>query len=298
MAAIYQAQAPWCSIIVRKVFGVAGAAHQNWNKFNFRYAWPSGDWGSLPLEGGIEAAYKADLAASDDPEGEAAAGDRGAHEQGALALPHRRDLRRRGDHRPARHARRCCASSPISPRRCARPVPARDAASVPERAAFYLERYPATAEGLRRVLNRRVRKAQMLEAPIVADVRGVIDAIVAKFVDSGAIDDRAFAQTKARALHRRGVSTKGTRQKLRLAGVDDETLDAALAGLDRELDVDPGQREWTAAVALARRRRLGPFRQKDRAGHRDRDLAVMGRAGFDYDLARKVIDARDRDIID
>ena len=67
MAAVYQAKAPWCSVIVRKVFGVAGAAHQNWDKYNFRYAWPSGDWGSLPLEGGIEAAYKADLAASDDP---------------------------------------------------------------------------------------------------------------------------------------------------------------------------------------------------------------------------------------
>lgn len=34
-----------------------------------RMAWPSGDWGSLPLEGGLEVAYKADLAASDDPEG-------------------------------------------------------------------------------------------------------------------------------------------------------------------------------------------------------------------------------------
>ncbi len=68
MAAVYQATAPWCSIIVRKVFGVAGAAHQNWNKYNFRYAWPSADWGSLPLEGGIEAAYKSDLAASADPQ--------------------------------------------------------------------------------------------------------------------------------------------------------------------------------------------------------------------------------------
>ncbi|MGE0151260.1 MAG: acyl-CoA carboxylase subunit beta [Reyranellaceae bacterium] len=67
MAAVYQATAPWCSIIVRKVFGVAGAAHQNWNKFNFRYAWPSGDWGSLPLEGGIEAAYKSDLEKAEDP---------------------------------------------------------------------------------------------------------------------------------------------------------------------------------------------------------------------------------------
>lgn len=67
LAAIYQATVPWCSIIVRKAYGVAGAAHQNHARFNVRYAWPSGDWGSLPLEGGIEAAYRADLEASDDP---------------------------------------------------------------------------------------------------------------------------------------------------------------------------------------------------------------------------------------
>lgn len=73
LAAIYQAKAPWCSILMRKSFGVAGAAHQNWQKYNFRYAWPSGDWGSLPLEGGIEAAYKAELAAAPDPKAHLAA---------------------------------------------------------------------------------------------------------------------------------------------------------------------------------------------------------------------------------
>ena len=31
-------------------------------------AWPSGDWGSLPLEGGVEAAFKGRLARADDPE--------------------------------------------------------------------------------------------------------------------------------------------------------------------------------------------------------------------------------------
>jgi acetyl-CoA carboxylase carboxyltransferase component len=66
--AVYQATVPWCSIIVRRVFGVAGAAHGNHTLLNLRYAWPSGDWGSLPVEGGIEAAYKRELAASDDPE--------------------------------------------------------------------------------------------------------------------------------------------------------------------------------------------------------------------------------------
>src|SRR5262249_39098355 len=64
---VYQTDVPWCSILVRKVYGVAGAAHQNCSRFNFRYAWPSGDWGSLPIEGGLEAAYRAQLDADDDP---------------------------------------------------------------------------------------------------------------------------------------------------------------------------------------------------------------------------------------
>src|SRR6185503_6830147 len=103
-------------------------------------------------------------------------------------------------------------------------------------ATFYLEHYPSTAEGLRRVLNRRVRRAEMAEAPVIDDVKQTIDAIVAKFVDAGVIDDKAFAQTKARALHRRGSSTRLTRQKLKFAGVDGETLETAMAGLDQELD--------------------------------------------------------------
>jgi acetyl-CoA carboxylase carboxyltransferase component len=46
---------------------VAGAAHKPGARYGPRYAWPSGRWGSLPLEGGIEAAYRADLDAAADP---------------------------------------------------------------------------------------------------------------------------------------------------------------------------------------------------------------------------------------
>ena len=66
LTAVYQATVPWCTILVRKAFGVAGAGHQNHTRFHYRYAWPSGDWGSLPIEGGIEAAYKAELDAAPD----------------------------------------------------------------------------------------------------------------------------------------------------------------------------------------------------------------------------------------
>ena len=66
LAAFGQASVPFCSVVVRKAFGVAGAANNKPGNHHFRFAWPSGDWGSLPIEGGIEVAYKAELAESDD----------------------------------------------------------------------------------------------------------------------------------------------------------------------------------------------------------------------------------------
>jgi acetyl-CoA carboxylase carboxyltransferase component len=67
LVAVYQATVPWISIIIRRVFGVAGAAHGNAQGLNLRYAWPSGDWGSLPIEGGVQAAYKREIEAAPDP---------------------------------------------------------------------------------------------------------------------------------------------------------------------------------------------------------------------------------------
>ncbi|MBT7159398.1 MAG: methylmalonyl-CoA carboxyltransferase [Rhodospirillaceae bacterium] len=72
MSAIWQTTVPWCTMIIRNVFGVAGAAHTVGGRYTTRYAWPSGRWGSLPLEGGIEAAYSADIAAAEDPDAELA----------------------------------------------------------------------------------------------------------------------------------------------------------------------------------------------------------------------------------
>ncbi|MFC7693239.1 carboxyl transferase domain-containing protein [Paeniroseomonas aquatica] len=67
MAAINQSSMPWCTVILRNAFGVAGAIHQPAGRYSIRYAWPSARWGSLPLEGGIEAAYRADIEAAADP---------------------------------------------------------------------------------------------------------------------------------------------------------------------------------------------------------------------------------------
>lgn len=68
IVAAYQANVPTAEVIVRRVFGVGGAGQVNRHRHVTQWAWPSGDWGSLPVEGGIEAAYTADLLAAEDPE--------------------------------------------------------------------------------------------------------------------------------------------------------------------------------------------------------------------------------------
>jgi len=70
IAAVYQARVPQAELILRRVYGVGGAGIVNRHRAGRSWAWPSGDWGSLPVQGGIEAAFRAQLQAAADPEQE------------------------------------------------------------------------------------------------------------------------------------------------------------------------------------------------------------------------------------
>jgi acetyl-CoA carboxylase carboxyltransferase component len=67
LAAIEQSTVPWVAIIIRRLFGVAGSSYGRFQDLDVRYAWPSAQWGSIPLEGGIAAAYRREIEASPDP---------------------------------------------------------------------------------------------------------------------------------------------------------------------------------------------------------------------------------------
>ena len=155
-------------------------------------------------------------------------------------------------------------------------------------ALHYLERYATSAENLRRVLQRRVIKSAAYHGTSVTDGEQLIDALIRRFVESGLLDDAVYAAMRATSLNRLGNSQRLIRQKLRQKGVGTEATEAALESLQRD-QPDP---DLKAAIRLARRRRLGPYRTSgDRTDRREKDLAALARAGFSYDMARRVIDA-------
>jgi acetyl-CoA carboxylase carboxyltransferase component len=67
LQAIAQSRVPWVAMILRRAFGVAGSYYGRHHDLNLRYAWPSGIWGSLPIQGGVYAAYKKEIQAAGDP---------------------------------------------------------------------------------------------------------------------------------------------------------------------------------------------------------------------------------------
>lgn len=164
---------------------------------------------------------------------------------------------------------------------------------TPERLAnialHHLERFATSAENLRRVLERRVIKAAHHHEDLdIDEARGWIDDLIQRYVASGLLNDQAYADAKVRSLTGRGNASRLVRMKLKEKGLDEAVIDQALEALS----VDHADPELAAAVRLAKRRRLGPFADPaKRAELRDKHLAALARAGFSYDLARKVIEA-------
>ncbi len=126
-----------------------------------------------------------------------------------------------------------------------------------------------------------------MDAEAVAEAartaRRAIGPIVARLAAAGAVDDAAFAAARARRLARAGKSRRAAAAHLAAKGIDAATAAAVLPA-------DP-EAELAAALILARRRRIGPFRQNappDAAGAR-RELAMLARAGFSAETARRAL---------
>ncbi|MBL4614023.1 MAG: regulatory protein RecX [Magnetovibrio sp.] len=160
-------------------------------------------------------------------------------------------------------------------------------------ALHYLERYASSSENLRRVLERRIFKASFFHEDMdMEQAKGWIDELITRYQGAGLLDDLTYAETRARSLVARGTASRVIRMKLMEKGVDAETIDQALKALVE----DHPEPELTAAIKLARRRRLGPYADPaKREENKEKHLAAMARSGFSYDMAQRVIECDDKD---
>ena len=167
-------------------------------------------------------------------------------------------------------------------------VPRCDPEALEKAALHYLERFAASRQLVVRVLMRRIERAARAGEIERGDGAARVEAVVELLASRGLLDDRRFAEGRVRSLVARGRSTAAIRNTLREKGVVRDDVDQAM----ERLAEDVPQPEMAAAINLARRRKLGPFRpEADRAARRLKDLGVLSRAGFGRAIARRNQDA-------
>ena len=145
-------------------------------------------------------------------------------------------------------------------------------------AADYVSKHSTSRANLEKIIARRAsRRYPDLASEKAAEIaRKTADF----FVEHLFVDDAAYAEARVRSGVRKGHSRRRIAAGLVETGVAAETAAEALSGAD----------DMAAALAFARRRRIGPWRRgEDNRETRDREGAALARSGFSYEISRRIV---------
>ena len=166
------------------------------------------------------------------------------------------------------------------------------AASIENAALYYLGRYATSSENLRQVLERRIMRAAKHHDTNIEACSQLIGDLIQRYLENGILNDETYAQTQAASMNRRGKSLCAIRLCLRQKALPIDVIDKAVKFLAKEI----GSPDLAAAIAYARKRRLGPFRRKTSTPViLDKELAALARSGFSYSLALRIVEAKNVD---
>lgn len=145
-----------------------------------------------------------------------------------------------------------------------------------ELALSYAARYASSQAKLLRYLTRKLR-----ERGWEGDAEPDLADLVSKLAGYGYVDDESYARMKSTDLLRRGYGARRVSEALGQAGIAADLRDAMAPDKARARH---------AALAMARKRRFGPFAvQPQDMALRQKQLAAMLRAGHAMDESRTLL---------
>lgn len=155
---------------------------------------------------------------------------------------------------------------------------------------YYLQRFAASSGQFQRVMQRKIDKSCMVHPEQDREeCQKWLSDVIETFQRSGLLNDELYATGAIRSLRQRGLSTRAIEAKMTIKGVPAALIKRTLQEIDDLTENDPN---LVAAVKQARKRRIGPYWPSDKEGApelRDKHLATMARAGFDFETAHKVL---------
>ncbi len=150
----------------------------------------------------------------------------------------------------------------------------------------YLEKYNPSKQQLKvYLLKKYLTKIKGTKSK--KEVSLIIDQIVFNLEKNRIINDELYSDSKARTYLRRGYSLNKINQSLRNKGVDQKYIKKSLDKI-KENEIEP---DFVSAIKLCKRRRIGPLRpQANRELFYKKDMGILARGGFNYELSKRVLD--------
>ena len=157
---------------------------------------------------------------------------------------------------------------------------------IREYAYSYLEKYSPSKQQLRIYLFKKViKKKQNISSK--KEIFDLIDAVIKTLVDQKLLSDEYYSEAKSKAFLRRGYSLNKIRYNLIKKGIEEKYIKASISKI-KENEADP---DFFSAIKLCKRRRIGPTREEgNRSLFYKKDISILARSGFSYELSKKVLD--------
>ena len=150
----------------------------------------------------------------------------------------------------------------------------------------YLEKYSPSKQQLKIYLLKKYL-TKIKGSKSKREVTSIIDEIVSNLEKNKFLNDELYSDSKARMFLRKGYSLNKINQSLRNKGIDEEYVKKSINKI-KENEIEP---DFVSALKLCKRRRIGPLRPDDnRELFYKKDMGVLARGGFSFDLSKRVLD--------
>ena len=150
----------------------------------------------------------------------------------------------------------------------------------------YLEKYSASKQQLKTYLLKKILK-KSYKSVNKKEVYNLIDVVISSLEKQNFVSDKYYSDYKSKIFYKKGYSLNKIRYNLIMKGIDQKYIKDSISKI-KEKESDP---DFFSAIKVCRKRRIGPCREEsNRSLFFKKDISILARAGFSYDISKKVLD--------
>ncbi len=151
---------------------------------------------------------------------------------------------------------------------------------------IYIEKYAPSKQQLRTYLLKKYLKFKVGNIN-KKNITDLIDVVLEDLEKSKFVNDKFYSKSKAQSLIKRGSSINKIRNYLLSKGINNKHISETI----EEIHEKNKDQDFFSAIKLCKKKRIGPARNEDnRPLFYKKDISVLARSGFDFEVSKKVMD--------